>query len=282
MAARFTLLALSPFLIAASGPQEGVDPLAQGAPWQVELYMPNVASDYTAAELQKQPLWAWRHQCGGALIGDGWVLTAAHCIDPQKVSWGYRVRIGSQRLSAENRGRTYVIDRFVRHAGYDYANKQSADDIAVVHFRADSHTDMTKTARFAAIRLYGTLPSDMAIGTGTNVVVTGWGKDKNGRIQDELQEGPITTVACGGTEVAGSTDTSEICAAAPGVDACQGDSGGPLILASGEPVLVGVVSWGVGCARPDYPGVYTRIDRTHFLDWIRRAMAADPSVTSLG
>jgi secreted trypsin-like serine protease len=72
-----------------------------------------------------------------------------------------------------------------------------------------------------------------------------------------------------------------LCAAAPGEDSCQGDSGGPLILTSGDPVLVGIVSWGDGCAEPGHPGVYVRIDRDHYLDWIKRAMAADPRVNGL-
>ena len=79
----------------------------------------------------------------------------------------------------------------------------------------------------------------------------------------------------------GRTTDGMLCAIGPGSDSCEGDSGGPLIKTMGKPVLVGIVSWGDGCADPTKPGVYVRIDGSHYLDWIRRAMAADPSIDSL-
>jgi len=65
---------------------------------------------------------------------------------------------------------------------------------------------------------------------------------------------------------------SMICAGLPdgGKDSCQGDSGGPFIHAQ-EKTLLGVVSWGIGCARPGYPGVYTQV--SYFVDWIMETMA---------
>ena len=74
-----------------------------------------------------------------------------------------------------------------------------------------------------------------------------------------------------------------ICAGYPGTggkDSCQGDSGGPFVCNDGgKAVLTGVVSWGIGCGHPDFPGVYSRV--THVLDWIKENMVSLMNFSSI-
>jgi secreted trypsin-like serine protease len=128
------------------------------------------------------------------------------------------------------------------------------------------------------IRLYGT-EEENGIGEGVSVTATGWGTTETGHVSPQLLQADLETVDCASaTALSHPTTDNQLCASADGKDACQGDSGGPLIVTAGEPVLVGIVSWGDKCALPGHPGVYTRIDRAHYLDWIERAIGADQPV----
>ncbi|KAF2888949.1 hypothetical protein ILUMI_17224, partial [Ignelater luminosus] len=99
------------------------------------------------------------------------------------------------------------------------------------------------------------------VSTGTPAVVSGWGYLTEGSSSPtQLQAVTVPIVDRNECNVSysGMITDRMICAGVPegGKDSCQGDSGGPLV-ASGK--LAGLVSWGKGCARPGYPGVYTNI-----------------------
>jgi secreted trypsin-like serine protease len=243
--------------------------LHAGAPWQAEIYS---TFDFAPERRATTPEWELAHRCGGSLIAQGWVLTAAHCVTHDEVKGGRRVRLGTRDL-AGNGGTSYRIDRVVRHTGYDAKTK--FNDIALVHFIADARTDPGQAGKVREIRLYGS-EEDGPVEAGVDVTATGWGFTETGHVSSQLLQVDLETVDCASMPaVSDRTDDSQICATAPGKDTCKGDSGGPLILAKGEPVLVGIVSWGDKCALPGHPGVYTRIDRAHYLDWIERAIGAD-------
>ena len=111
---------------------------------------------------------------------------------------------------------------------------------------------------------------------GVTAVVTGWGQlSSSGPQPDILQEVNVTTISnqqCRASHGHHRITANMICAADQGKDACTGDSGGPLAVLGqdGSYRQIGIVSWGRGCAKKDYPGVYTRL--TSLLGWIEKPM----------
>ncbi|XP_010142877.1 PREDICTED: transmembrane protease serine 11E-like, partial [Buceros rhinoceros silvestris] len=214
-------------------------------PWQASLQYNNI------------------HRCGATLISNKWLVSAAHCFrdmgHPQKWSatFGALLKPPSLKRSVK----TIIIHEKYRYPEHDY-------DIALV--KLSNRVEFTSSIHHVCLpEPSQTFPYD------TSAVITGWGALTNdGPTPNTLQEATVKLIdsnTCNREEVYDGDITPRMLCAGyleGGVDACQGDSGGPLVTPDTRLMwyLVGIVSWGDECAKPNKPGVYTRV--TYFRDWI--------------
>ncbi|KAM4781483.1 plasma kallikrein isoform 3-T4 [Cyanocitta cristata] len=219
-------------------------------PWQVSLH----------AKLSRQ-----RHLCGGSIISNRWILTAAHCVTSLENPNIWRVYAGILRQSEINEDTPFFkVEEIIVHSQYEYA--QTGYDIALLK--------LDKPMNFTDLQLPICLPSKEDTNTFyTDCWVIGWGyRKEKGRVQDILQKAPVPFMSkeeCQARYRKRRIGDKVICAGYDegGRDACKGDSGGPLSCRHEEVwYLVGITSWGEGCARPRQPGVYTKV--AEYSDWI--------------
>ncbi|XP_066999948.1 trypsin-1 [Anabrus simplex] len=208
-----------------------------------------------------------RFYCAGSLINSRYVLTASHCLH------GFDYRLITVRLlehDANSDTEAQHIDRKVlrvlKHSRYSDSNFNN--DIALIRLAED--VELKGSLRPVC------LPPSYKNFTGQDGTVAGWGTtSQGGAVSPVLMEVTVPILSntqCRKTGYGNRRITDNmLCAGVPEgkKDSCQGDSGGPLVVRNGTFYnIVGVVSWGDGCARPNYPGVYSRVNR--YLTWLSK------------
>ncbi|XP_067457103.1 trypsin-1-like [Thunnus thynnus] len=201
------------------------------------------------------------HFCGGSLVSENWVVSAAHCYKSR-----IEVRLGEHHIGVNEGNEQFIsASLIIRHPHFN-------------RYSLENDVMLLKLSEPAILNQYVqpvALPTSCAP-AGTMCKVTGWGNTMSSASDsNRLQclEIPILSDEdCHNSYPGGMIDNTMFCAGylEGGKDSCQGDSGGPVVC-NGE--LQGVVSWGYGCAEKNHPGVYAKVCVQ--TDWLHSTMASN-------
>jgi len=217
--------------------------------------------------------WPWmcsmlyngRHICGGSLIGNKWIVTAAHCVSnlvPGNYKWDCGIH---HRTNRGPHARLFSVKAIFRHTGYSSSNFRN--DICLMELTETAYIPNTST--YNDYVLPACIPKTGANFGGTTSWATGWGTLTSGSsslplVLYEVALDTWTDTRCQ-TYATMAHPPTQVCAGGPDKDTCQGDSGGPLAAKDSDSkwYCIGLTSWGYGCGGG---GVYTKV--AAFYDWI--------------
>ncbi|XP_075308316.1 transmembrane protease serine 7 [Odontesthes bonariensis] len=218
-------------------------------PWQVSLHF------------------AGSLYCGASVLSSDWLISAAHCFSKERLS---DPRYWSAHLGMLTQGSAKHVAEIQRIVVHEYYNANTFDyDIALLKLKKSWPPSLSPLIEPVCLP-----PSSHTITDSHRCFVTGWGyrSEEDKLLPSVLQKAKVSIMSQTDCKKRyGPISPRMLCAGVPSGerDACRGDSGGPLSCQApggGRWFLIGIVSWGSGCGRPNLPGVYTRVNR--FTSWI--------------